>query len=243
MYLADRANSHKASPWLPVPAPQRKGPPWLEGKACDGTPPSMSFIDTPRNASPGSAHAMPSAEATANINRVAPLTHDAMESPRRAELTRALAELDMVEQRGQPAVIADALVTVARCYQQLGMTAHRRWYLQQALRFALLLSAVDTSVDVLCELAEASVACTEDLDAVDDDPRRQHSTRDQARDHLYEATRLASRSADPQWEVTVLMRVSDQLDRMGDHDDAIAIQRRALELINRGVVELESVAA
>jgi hypothetical protein len=200
----------------------------------------MSFIDTPRTTTLVSATAMPSAAATANINRVAPLTHDAMESPQRAELTRALAMLDGVEQRGQPAAIADALVTVARCYQQLGMTAHRRWYLQQAVRFATLLSAVDASVDVLCELAEASVACTEDVEAEDDDPRRQHSARDQARDHLYEATRLAARSADPQWEVTVLMRVSEQLDRMGDHDDAIAIQRRALALISGGVVELET---
>jgi tetratricopeptide (TPR) repeat protein len=170
-----------------------------------------------------------------------PASREALESPLRAALRLALAALDAAEARGEAARLAQALTHVAHCYHGLGMTAHRRWYLQQALRFSRLLSAVDASVDTLCELAEAAVDCTEDLvmddnGEIDDNPRRAHSARDQARDYLYEATRLAAHSADPQWEVTVLLRVSEQLDRMGDHQDAISIQERALHLISAGAV-------
>lgn len=154
------------------------------------------------------------------------------ESPARKALALALANLDGAEHRGEPATLAQSLTHVAHCYHVLGMSAHRRWYLQQALRFSNLLSAVDTSVDVLCELAEAALDCKDDFDADEEDGRREHSARDQARDCLYEATRLVSRSSDPQWEVTVLMRASELLDRMGDHADAIAIQQRALALIS-----------
>ena len=58
-----------------------------------------------------------------------------------------------------------------------------------------------------------------------------HRLRDSARDHGFEAARLALRSADPQWEITVLLRVSDLFDSLGDHDDAIALQCRAVELM------------
>lgn len=164
------------------------------------------------------------------------------DSPARAALAAALAALDRVESRGEPSVIAHSLGDVAQCYALLGMHAHRRWYLQQALRFASILGAVDASVDILCQLAEAHVeACKDGADRAalddDDDPRRAHSARDQARDSIFEATRLVHRSADPQWEVTVLLRVSDLLDRIGDHDDAIALQRRALTLIAQGAVQ------
>lgn len=164
----------------------------------------------------------------------APFLHD---SPDRAALAVALTSLDFAEQRGEPAILAQALTHVAYCYQQVGMSAHRRWYLQQALRFSAMLSAVDTSVDTLCELAEASVDCTDDFDDETDGPRLAHQARDQARDHVYEAARLARRSADPQWEVTVLLRISDLLDQMGDHDDAVSLQRRALGLISNGAVQ------
>ncbi len=164
-------------------------------------------------------------------------TQTPLETVERAALARALGALDNAEQRGEAASLAEALTQVAHCYHQVGMAAHRRWYLQQALRFSAMLSAVDTSVDTLCELAEASLDCTDEYDDEEDGPRLAHKARDQARDHVYEAARLASRSADPQWEVTVLLRVSDLLDRMGDHDDAIGLQRRALGLISDGVVQ------
>ena len=61
--------------------------------------------------------------------------------------------------------------------------------------------------------------------------RGAHRLRDTARDHGFEAAQLALRSADPQWEITVLLRISDLFDRLGDHDDAIALQCRAVELM------------
>jgi hypothetical protein len=191
---------------------------------------------------PGSRLSPMQTTVAATAHRPPAPTREPLESPLRAALRLALASLDAAEGRGEAARLAQALTHVAHCYHGLGMTAHRRWYLQQALRFSRLLSAVDASVDTLCELAEAAVDCTEDIvmddnGEIDDNPRRAHSARDQARDYLYEATKLAAHSADPQWEVTVLMRVSEQLDRMGDHQDAISIQQRALSLISAGAVQ------
>ena len=37
----------------------------------------------------------------------------------------------------------------------------------------------------------------------------------------------------PHWEIKVLLRASDVLDRCGDHDDAITLQTRAMELMVR----------
>ena len=64
-----------------------------------------------------------------------------------------------------------------------------------------------------------------------DDSGSARVAHDRARDCAFEAARLASQCADAQWEITVLLRVSDTLDRCGDHDDAIALQCRALQLI------------
>jgi tetratricopeptide (TPR) repeat protein len=167
------------------------------------------------------------------------------EGTSRKALALALTALDAAEQRGEPARLAQALSNVAHCYRMLGMSAHRRWYLAKALPYANALSAVDTSVDLLCELAESLLDCDEASqpdgadDASEEDSRKSYNTRDQARDCLFQAAKLATHSADPQWEVTVLMRASEVLDRMGDHDDAVAIQRRAVMLINRGAVQIE----
>jgi hypothetical protein len=150
----------------------------------------------------------------------------------RRNLTHALAELDAAEVQGEVARLSQALAQVAECYHAADMAAHRRWYLQQALRFAALLSAVDAKVDLLCQLAEA---CVDDLHVGADDSkdtRRSHGTRDLVRDHVFEAAQLAGRSADPRWEVTVLLRLGAVLDGLGDHDDAAALQRRALALID-----------
>lgn len=159
--------------------------------------------------------------------------HATGESPARRNLSRALAELDAAELHGEPARLSNALAQVADCYHAAGMSAHRRWYLQQALRFASFLAAVDNQVDLLCQLAEA---CADDsrseLQGDPDSKRRGHSSRDLARDHVFEAARLVGRSADPRWEVTALLRLGAVLDGLGDQDDAAALQRRAVALMN-----------
>jgi hypothetical protein len=55
---------------------------------------------------------------------------------------------------------------------------------------------------------------------------------ERARDHAFEAAALARQASDAHWEVKVLLRVSDVLDRCGDHDDAISLQTRALTLMS-----------
>ena len=52
-----------------------------------------------------------------------------------------------------------------------------------------------------------------------------------------EASTLAGRVADPSWEVQVLLRISDVLDRCGDRDDAVQLQTRALRLMSGAAAE------
>lgn len=148
----------------------------------------------------------------------------------RRELRDAVAVLDEAEAGAEPARLSQALSVVARCHRMVGALSEADWYARRGLSIARGLSAVDASVDALCELAELAFERAERLDD-QDEPRSAHRLRDTARDHAFEAAKLAQRSADPQWEVTVLLRVSDLFDRLGDHDDAIALQCRAIGLI------------
>ena len=59
------------------------------------------------------------------------------------------------------------------------------------------------------------------------------AARELARDMAFEAARVAAHAADPHWEIKVLLRASDALDRCGDHDDAITLQTRAMSLMAR----------
>jgi hypothetical protein len=68
--------------------------------------------------------------------------------------------------------------------------------------------------------------------------RRSFEIRARSRGLALEAARLAGLASEPEWEVEMLMRVSEVLDRCGDHGDAIAMQVRALTLISGdGVAE------
>ena len=62
--------------------------------------------------------------------------------------------------------------------------------------------------------------------------------RDRARDQAFEAARLAGLATDPNWEIRVLLRASDVLDRCGDHDDSVLLQQRALVLMGMGQADL-----
>lgn len=150
----------------------------------------------------------------------------------RDALRTAVEELDDAEAAGEPARLSQALAEMARCHHQAGALSEADWYARRGLVVARGLGAADASVDALCMLAELSFERAENLDAQEDAPRAVHRLRDAARDQAFEAARLAQRAADPQWEINVLLRVSDLFDRMGDHDDAIALQCRALGLIS-----------
>ena len=153
-----------------------------------------------------------------------------------------MAALDAAEAGGEPARLSQALAHVSHCLRRVGALADAVWYAKRGLQLARSLSAVDASVDALCELAELAIERSTLLDD-QDEPRGAERLRDSARDHGFEAAQLALRSADQQWEITVLLRVSDLFDRLGDHDDAIALQCRAVGLMTRPIESGSAVEA
>lgn len=152
-------------------------------------------------------------------------------SVERDALDRATRLLDDAERRGNPAEISHALAQIARRYRDLGALPAAEGYFAQALGWSRTLGGVDASVDLLCDLAEIAESIASNI--ADADDRRGHAARERARDHGFEAAQLARQCADPCWEITVLMRISDVLDRCGDRDDAIELHRRALHLITQ----------
>ena len=159
----------------------------------------------------------------------------------RQALRLACIALDLAELVGQPAGLCMALANVARCHVRMGALDEAAWYAERGLRIARGLPAVDASVDALCELAELAARQADRFDMRDEWRSAGHQ-RDVARDRAFEAAHLALRSADPHWEVNVLLRISDLFDSLGDHDDAIALQTRALELMS-GAANAPSLAA
>ncbi len=134
--------------------------------------------------------------------------------------------LRQAEAGGQAAELSDAYLAMGRIYRRHGAIELAVSMLEQALCCCDSVVGVDQNVDILCEQAEILAHQAEALDAQDRATLR--AGRDKARDSAYEAVQLASRSTDPFWEVTVLLRMSDLLDRLGDHEDATELQVRAL---------------
>jgi hypothetical protein len=159
-----------------------------------------------------------------------PPTHFPTDDSARSQLRAAVEALDAAEATGDAARLSQALAEVSRCHRGVGALAEADWYAKRGLAVARTIGAVDASVDALCHLAELALERAERLD-VQDEARGAHRLRDAVRDHGYEASQLARHTADPQWEVTVLLRVADLFDRLGDHDDAIALQTRAMSLM------------
>lgn len=148
----------------------------------------------------------------------------------REVLRQAAAALDAAEAGGQPHAVSRALTQMAACYRALRATASAETCYEAALRWARSAGSTDQVVDLLCALCETAV----DLAGAQEGQRRgsRRAARERARDHAFEATTLAGKVADPGWEATVLLRISDVLDRCGDHDDAAQLQVRALRLMS-----------
>jgi tetratricopeptide (TPR) repeat protein len=152
-----------------------------------------------------------------------------LDDPLRAELRLASAALANAECSGQPLVFSAALAQLARCYRAMGALASAEAYLELALRWSRSGSAVDGTVDLLCEAADLAECLSRAHEARQ--PGTGHAARERARDHAFEAGTLAGRVTDPTWEIQVLLRISDVLDRCGDRDDAVQMQTRALRLM------------
>jgi hypothetical protein len=105
---------------------------------------------------------------------------------------------------------------------------------QLALRWGRVVGSVDHTVDLLCANSEAAAA----LAQVQHHARAGagHAARERARSHAFEAATLAGRVADPRWEATVLMRISEVLNRCGDNSEAVLLQTRALRLMSGSLV-------
>lgn len=159
------------------------------------------------------------------------------EAAPRDALRVALASLDLAEATGRSWALAEAHREVARCYRALGAMPAALVMLEQALRWTRLGGGADPCVDLLCELVETFA---EQSDRQEDEaPGSGRPARDRARDRVFEATQLAARVSDARWEVTVLLRLSDVLDRFGDRDDATQLQVRALQLTVGSSPELQ----
>lgn len=154
--------------------------------------------------------------------------------PARDLLARALQQLTLAETVTgpcQPAALCQALTEVARALSALHAYGQAESHLAQALRWAVVMGSADNCADLHCALAEVATLAAELAEAHNELPAAVHHWQDSARDHAFEAAGLAAHVTDPHWEVKLLLRASDVLDRCGDHDDAVQLQQRALVLM------------
>jgi hypothetical protein len=155
------------------------------------------------------------------------------DGPAREALRQALhslSALEAVQGTPHPAVMCLVLTDAARALAGLQAYGPSESYLAQALRWGAMMGGHDLLADLQCAMAEVA-SNAGDLAQNQGDPLVSRTARERAREHAFEAARLASRVSDPQWEIRVLMRASDVLDRCGDHDDAVLLQQRALVLM------------
>jgi tetratricopeptide (TPR) repeat protein len=145
----------------------------------------------------------------------------------RQALREAIAALDLTLGTGQAWAIAEARLGVARCYRMLGALPMALALLELGLQCA---QGTDQRVELLLERISVLAEHAEKLEARG--RGRGRRARDAAREHVFEAAGLSARVADPRWEVTVLLHLSDVLDRFGDRDDAVNLQTRALRLMS-----------
>lgn len=145
----------------------------------------------------------------------------------REQLRTALRHLETVQAAGRHWALAEAHLAVARGYRDIGALPSALANLHTARRWAQAAGARDLDIDIACTLVETLAG------AADAAERSQRGggrpLRDQARDVVFEAAQALARAADAQWEVGVLLRLSDVLDRFGDRDDATQLQMRALQ--------------
>ena len=145
----------------------------------------------------------------------------------RQALQLAMRVLDLAEIHRKPHDMCQATAQVARCLKAMGDYTSAESYLAQALTWTAMIPAVDARVDVVCELSEVACSLAEALQQADD-TKAAHKARNRARDRAFEAAELAGRTADDHWEVKVLLRASDVLDRCGHRNEATELQARAV---------------
>jgi tetratricopeptide (TPR) repeat protein len=144
-------------------------------------------------------------------------------------MTRLLSQLHTAQLSGQPHELYEAWLEAARGWVEMGAYGAAEAHFEQALRWSHLLGAADATVQLLCEVAELNAVHAERREREQRGAGRSEMRR--ARAYAQEAARRAGDVADPAWEVTVLLRVSDVLDRCGRHNEALELQVRAVRLM------------
>jgi len=183
---------------------------------------------------PPTAHPAPSAQAGLRLPQRCADSDALAGGPARDALALALQQLTLAEAMTgacQPAGLCQALTGVARALCNLHAYGPAESYLARALRWAVVMGSTDTCGDLHCALAEVATNAAELAEQQDKLPAAVYHWQDRARDHAFEAANLAGQTTDPHWEVKLLLRASDVLDRCGDHDDAVYFQQRALVLM------------
>lgn len=160
------------------------------------------------------------------------------EALRQAVLMLELAEAASGET--QPALRCHAHKGMAVALSHLQAYSPAQSHLAQALRWATVMGSVDGRADLQCALAEVATSAAEQAKAHGASPDSLRRARERCRDLAFEAARLAPLTTDPHWEVRVLLRASDVLDRCGDHADAVLLQGQALTLMGLQAADLES---
>jgi tetratricopeptide (TPR) repeat protein len=134
--------------------------------------------------------------------------------------------LDQAERCGRPAILVQAQLGIACCYRALRELEAAEVHLNRALAWARVAQSPDAEVEVLCELCDVMVQLASALE--DQDATAAHAAQERVRDRVFEVGQLAARVSDADWEVKVLLHISDVLNRLGDHDDASELQARAM---------------
>lgn len=134
--------------------------------------------------------------------------------------------LSHAERCGRPAILAQAQLGLACCYRALRELEAAEVHLNAALAWARVAQSPDAEVEVLCEWCDVGAQRAAALES--EDTASAHAARERVRDRVFEAGQLAARVSDADWEVKVLLHISDVLNRLGDHDDASQIQARAM---------------
>jgi len=157
------------------------------------------------------------------------------------DLREALRQQQIADAHGHPLLRCEALTGTAR-----SLAAAQAWDASEAcLVLALqaarqLLAADDLQADLLCALAELCCQAA-DAWAADHDgdgggpvlPAPSHPVRARAHHWADQAAQQAARVSDSAWQVTLLLRAADVLERGGELDEAARLQRQALALENR----------
>lgn len=160
------------------------------------------------------------------------------EALRQAALMLELA--DAASGPTQPALRCHAHKGMAIVLSRLQAYSPAQSHLVQALRWASVMGSIDGCADLQCALAEVSTSAAEQAKAHGASQDSLRNARDRCRDLALEAARLAPLTTDPHWEVRVLLRASDVLDRCGDHEDAVLLQQQALALMGLQNAEIQT---